>query len=217
MVRKQFHIEMRHLKSEVLRMGEIAREAVTLAVDSLKTQDVEMADRVHILEEESDVLNLEINDRSMMLTATQQPVASDLRFVSTMMKISDSFERICDYAQKIARITKKSAHKPLLKPLIDIPRMSENIQKMIDLDLDAIKERDVRPTDQLEPMDDEIDALYVQIYNELLTFMLKDAATIDDATDLLFVARYLERIGDITCKVGSKIVFMVEGKRVWIK
>ncbi|MDF1558504.1 MAG: phosphate signaling complex protein PhoU [ANME-2 cluster archaeon] len=217
MVRKQFHTEMRHLKSEVLRMGEIAREAVTLAVDSLKTQDVEMADRVHILEEESDVLNLEINDRSMMLTATQQPVASDLRFVSTMMKISDSFERICDYAQKIARITKKSAHKPLLKPLIDIPRMSENIQKMIDLDLDAIKERDVRPTDQLEPMDDEIDALYVQIYNELLTFMLKDAATIDDATDLLFVARYLERIGDITCKVGSKIVFMVEGKRVWIK
>jgi phosphate transport system protein len=217
MVRKQFHAEMRSLKSDVIRMGEIAKEAVCLAVESLKNQNVEMADRVNLLEEESDVLNLEINDRSMMLTATQQPVASDLRFVSTMIKISDSFERICDYAEKIARIAKKSADKPLLKPLIDIPRMSENIQKMIDLDLDAIKERDVRPTDQLEYMDDEIDALYVQIYHELLTFMLKDAATIDDATDLLFVARYLERIGDITCKVGSKIVFMVEGKRVWIK
>jgi phosphate transport system protein len=217
MVRKQFHIEMRHLKSDVIRMGEIAKEAVSLAVDSLKNQDVAMADRVNILEEESDVLNLEINDRSMMLTATQQPVASDLRFVSSMIKISDSFERICDYAEKITRITRKSANKPLLKPLIDIPRMSEYIQKMIDLDIEAIKERDIRPTDQLEPMDDEIDALYVQIYNELLMFMLKDAAAIDDATDLLFVARYLERIGDITCKVGSKIVFMVEGKRVWIK
>lgn len=217
MVRKQFHAEMRRLKSDVIRMGEIAKEAVSLAVESLKNQNVEMADRVNLLEEESDVLNLEINDRSMMLTATQQPVASDLRFVSTMIKISDSFERICDYAEKIARITKKSANKPLLKPLIDIPRMSENIQKMIDLDLDAIRNRDIGPTDRLESLDDEIDALYVQIYNELLTFMLKDAATIDDATDLLFVARYLERIGDITCKVGSKIVFMVEGKRVWIK
>lgn len=217
MVREQFHSEMRHLKSDVIKMGEIAKEAVALAVNSLKDQNVEMASRVSLLEEESDVLNLEINDRSMMLTATQQPVASDLRFVSSMMKISDSFERICDYAEKIAGITKKSAHKPLLKPLIDIPRMSENIQKMIDLDLDAIKNRDISPTDQLEPMDDEIDALYMQIYNELLTFMLKDATTIDDATDLLFVARYLERIGDITCKVGSKIVFMVEGKRVWIK
>ena len=217
MVRKQFHTEMRQLKSDVIRMGEIAKESVRLAVESLKNQDVEMAGKVSDLEEESDVLNLLINDRSMMLTATQQPVASDLRFVSSMMKISDSFERICDYAQKIARITEKSANKPLLKPLIDIPRMSENIQKMLELDMQAIINRDTGPTDQLEPLDDEIDALYMQIYNELLTFMLKDAATIDDATDLLFVARYLERIGDITCKVGSKIVFMVDGKRVWIK
>jgi phosphate transport system protein len=217
MVRKVFQMEMDHLEADVVRMGQIARNAVNLAVDSLKNQDVEMADRVDRLEDESDILNLEISDRGMMLTATQQPVARDLRFISSMMKISDSFERICDYAQKIAKITKKSAHKPLLKPLMDIPRMSGNIQKMIDLDLNAMQEKNIRPTDRLEPLDDEIDALYMQIYNELLTFMLKDATTIDDATDLLFVARYLERIGDITCKIGSKIVFMIEGKRVWIK
>ena len=217
MVRKIFQMEMDRLETDVIKMAQLTRDAVSLSVDSLKNQDVGIAARVIELEEKSDVLNIEISDRGMMLTATQQPVARDLRFISSMMKISDSFERICDYAEKIARITKKSAHKPLLKPLVEIPRMSENIQKMIELDILAIQNRDVRLTDQLEPLDDVIDALYQQLYTELLNFMINDTTTIDDATDLLFVTRYLERIGDITCKIGSMIVFMLEGKRVWIK
>jgi phosphate transport system protein len=217
MVRKVFQMEMDRLETNVIELAQLSRDAVSLSVDSLKNQDVEMAARVIELEEKSDVLNIEISDRGMMLTATQQPVAKDLRFISSMMKISDSFERIVDYAEKIARITKKSAHIPLLKPLVDIPRMSENIWKMIELDILAIQNRDVRLTDQLEPLDDVIDALYQQLYTELLNFMINDTTTIDDATDLLFVTRYLERIGDITCKIGSMIVFMQEGKRVWIK
>jgi phosphate transport system protein len=217
MVRKVFQMEMDRLETDVIKMAQLTRDAVSLSVDSLKNQDVEMAARVIELEEKSDVLNIEISDRGMMLTATQQPVARDLRFISSMMKISDSFERICDYSEKIAWITKKSAHKPLLKPLVDIPRMSENIRKMIELDILAIQNRDVRLTDQLEPLDDVIDALYQQLYTELLNFMINDTTTIDDATDLLFVTRYLERIGDIICKIGSMIVFMLEGKRVWIK
>lgn len=217
MVRKVFQMELDRLETDVIKMAQLTRDAVSLSVDSLKNQDVEMAARVIELEEKSDVLNIEISDRGMMLTATQQPVARDLRFISSMMKISDSFERICDYAEKIARITMKSAHKPLLKPLVEIPRMSENIWKMIELDILAIQNRDVRLTDQLEPLDDVIDALYQQLYTELINFMINDTTTIDDATDLLFVTRYLERIGDITCKIGSMIVFMLEGKRVWIK
>jgi len=217
MVRKVFQMEMDRLETDVIKMAQLTRDAVSLSVDSLRNQDIEMAARVIELEEKSDVLNIEITDRGMMLTATQQPVARDLRFISSMMKISDSFERIVDYAEKIARITMKSAHKPLLKPLVDIPRMSENIWKMIELDIFAIQNRDVRLTDQLEPLDDVIDALYQQLYTELLNFMINDTTTIDDATDLLFVTRYLERIGDITCKIGSMIVFMLEGKRVWIK
>ena len=217
MVRKIFQMEMDRLETDVIKMAQLTRDAVSLSVDSLRNQDIEMAARVIELEEKSDVLNIEITDRGMMLTATQQPVARDLRFISSMMKISDSFERIVDYAEKIARITMKSAHKPLLKPLVDIPRMSENIWKMIELDIFAIQNRDVRLTDQLEPLDDVIDVLYQQLYTELLNFMINDTTTIDDATDLLFVTRYLERIGDITCKIGSMIVFMLEGKRVWIK
>jgi phosphate transport system protein len=217
MVRKVFQMEIDRLETDVIKMAQLTRDAVSLSVDSLRNQDVGIAARVIELEEKSDVLNIEITDRGMMLTATQQPVARDLRFISSMMKISDSFERICDYAEKIARITMKSAHKPLLRPLVDIPRMSENIWKMIELDIFAIQNRDVRLTDQLEPLDDVIDALYQQLYTELLNFMINDTTTIDDATDLLFVTRYLERIGDITCKIGSMIVFMLEGKRVWIK
>lgn len=217
MVRKLFQMEMDRLQTDIIKIAQISRDAVSLSVDSLKHQNVEIAARVIELEEKSDVLNIEISDRGMMLTATQQPVARDLRFISSIMKISDSFERIVDYAEKIARITKKSAHKPLLKPLVDIPKMSENIRKMIELNILAIQNRDVRLTDQLEPLDDVIDALYHQLYTELLNFMINDTTTIDDATDLLFVARYLERIGDITCKIGSMIVFMLEGKRVWIK
>jgi phosphate transport system protein len=217
MVRKVFQMEMDRLETDIIKMAQLTRDAVSLSVDSLKNQNVEMVARVIELEEKSDVLNIEISDRGMMLTATQQPVARDLRFISSIMKISDSFERIVDYAEKIARITKKSAHKPLLKPLVDIPRMSENIWKMIELDILAIQKRDARLTDQLEPLDDVIDALYQQLYTELLHFMINDTTTIDDATDLLFVTRYLERVGDITCKIGSMIVFMLEGKRVWIK
>ncbi|MCG7848310.1 MAG: phosphate signaling complex protein PhoU [ANME-2 cluster archaeon] len=217
MVRKVFQMEMNRLETDVIKMAELTRDAVSLSVDSLSNQNVEMAARVIELEEKSDVLNIEISDRGMMLTATQQPVAGDLRFISSMMKISDSFERIVDYAEKIARITMKSAHKPLLRPLVDIPRMSDNIRKMIDLDIDAIQNRDAGPTERLSPLDDVIDALYQTLYTELLNFMINDTTTIDDATDLLFVARYLERIGDITCKIGSMIVFMLDGKRVWIK
>jgi phosphate transport system protein len=217
MVRKIFQQEMDKLEDDVVKMGLIAKDAITLAVDSLKLQDVEMAESVFGLEEKSDILNLEISDRGMMLTATQQPVARDLRFISSMMKISDDFERMCDITEKIAKITKKSAHKPLLKPLIDIPRMSENIQKMVEIDIHAIRDRNTAPIKQLELLDDEIDSLHQQVYNELLMFMLKDASNIDDATNLLFVVRYLERLGDICCKIGSKIVYMVEGKRVWIK
>jgi phosphate transport system protein len=217
MVRKVFQMEMDRLETDVIKMAQLSRDAVSLSVDALRSRDVEMAARVIDLEEKNDVLNIEISDRGMMLTATQQPVARDLRFISSMMQISDSFERICDYAEKIARITMKSAHKPLLRPLVNIPGMSENIHKMIELDILAIQNRDVRLTDRLEPLDDVIDARYQQLYTELLNYMIKDTTTIDDATDLLFVARYLERIGDITCKIGSMIVFMLEGKRVWIK
>ncbi len=208
---------MEEIRSEVIRLGGIAKQAVLMSVEALKERDMQKAARVDELEEESDILNLHIDENSLKLMALQQPVARDLRFVNAMIKISDNFERIADLAQKIAEIAKKYEERELLKPLIDIPRMASTIAEMIELDLEAI-ERHVSPdTEKLVEKDDLLDELYAQIYNELISFMLRDPRTIDDATDLLFVARYLERIGDIAAKTGARVVYMVEGRRVWVK
>ncbi len=208
---------MEEIRGEVIRLGRIAREAVLLSVEALKERSMEKARRVDELEEESDILNLNIDESALKLMALQQPVARDLRFVNAMIKISDNFERIADLAQKVAEIAKKYEERELLKPLIDIPRMASTIAEMIEIDLEAIERHASPDTSKLVEKDDLLDELYAQIYNELISFMLRDPRTIDDATDLLFVARYLERIGDIAAKTGARIVYMVEGRRVWVK
>lgn len=216
MVRNRFRSEMDRLEKDVQTIAEYAKNCVEKSVLSLKNQDAEMAESVCVIEDESDVLNLCIDERGMNITALQQPVARDLRFVSTMIKISDGYERICDLTAKIAKISKKTAGKPLLKPLIDIPRMAQIINEMIDINIKAIDDWDVDGIKGLKEKDDLIDALYDQIYMELLAFMIKDPRTIDDATDLLFIARYLERAGDIAAKTGAKIHYMITGERIWI-
>lgn len=217
MVREAFEKELEGIKQDVIKMGNLAKECVKLSVQSLKEQNLELAEKIFVLEEKSDILNLSVEGRCLRAAALQQPVARDLRFIATMIKISDNFEHICDRTVKIAEITKKTAGKPLLKPLIDIPRMSDTIQQMIDVDLEGIAQHKSPSPQQLTEKDDFIDSLYQQVYNELLTFMMKDPHSIDDATHLLFVATYLERIGDIAAKIGARIIYMVEGKRVLIK
>lgn len=217
MVRKTFDEGLEEIKENVIKIGGLASKATGLAVTSLKERNLELAGEVDKLEEESDLLNLRIDDDCFKLIALQQPVAKDLRFIATMIKISDNYERICDLAQKIAEITRKYEEKPLLKPLIDVPRMAETIKDMIRINEEAIKTWEVGEIKGLQEKDDHIDALYDQIYRELLTFMMKDPHTIDDATDLLFTARYLERIGDIAAKTGARIYYMITGERIWIK
>ncbi len=217
MVRRALDEGLKEIKDDVIKIAGMACEAISLAVKSLKERDLELAAEVDKLEEESDLLNLKIDDNCFKITALQQPVAKDLRFIATMIKISDNYERICDLAQKIADIARKYEEKPLLKPLIDIPRMAEMTQKMIRINNEAIITWDAREIKGHQEKDDHIDALYDQVYRELLTFMMKDPRTIDDATDLLFAARYLERMGDIAAKTGSRIYYMITGERIWIK
>lgn len=217
MVRKAFEEELEGIKQDVIKMGRLAKDCVKLSVQSLKEQNLELAEKVFELEEESDLLNLSVEGRCLKAAALQQPVARDLRFIATMIKISDNFERICDLAVKITEITRKTAGKPLLKPLIDIPRMADTIGEMLDIDLEGIVQQKAVSPEELTKKDDFIDMLYQQVYNELLTFMMKDPRCIDDATDLLFVARYLERMGDIAAKTGARVIYMVKGERVWIK
>jgi phosphate transport system protein len=207
----------REIERDILALGAKARDALIKSVKSLKEADPALAEEVLEIERETDIINLEIEKKSLRLSATQQPVARDLRFLAVMMKIASNFERIADMAGKIAGITHKTKGKPLVKPLTIIPKMAEKCAEMIDLDLEAIRTRDTKLTEALGGMDDVIDAQYGELHKELLGAIMKDPTCADDATDLLFVAIYLERAGDIAAKTGARIVYMVEGRKVWIK
>jgi len=217
MARKSFDEALEDIKKDIIHSAELAKEAVGKAVESLAKQNLDIAQKVYELEEELDILNLAIEEECLKATALHQPVARDLRFIAAMMKISEIFERIGDYSLKIAEIAKATADKPLVKPLIDVPRMAEAAREMIDIDIKALKTHELAPLYELSKKDDLIDALYEQVYKELLIIMFQDSRKIEGATHLLFVARYLERIGDLAGNVGARIIFMVEGKRVLIK
>lgn len=217
MVRVSFHNEMEKIRIQVIEMGSLCKEIVEKSVLALKNRDMELANEVLAIEKVSDELNLNIDECCMRITALQQPVARDLRFLSMMIRISDNFERICDLAAKIAEIAKKYHERPLLKPLIDIPKMVEVIEKMLDVDIRALETERLDEIKNLQSMDDQVDGLHTKILNELLSIMVMDPQEIDDALDLIFVTRYLERIGDICGKTGARIYYMVTAERIWIK
>lgn len=218
MVRAGFERELNKLEDSVIEMAGLAKESIDKAVESLKKKDAKLAEATIALEEEMDKKSLDIENACMRLTALQQPVARDLRFIASMMKMSDTLERVGDYAAKIAKITIKTKDKPLVKPLIDVPKMAELSKEMIDIDIQAIRSKDVAGLEEkLTERDDVIDNLYEQIYRELLTMMFERPQIISDATDLIFVGRYLERIGDLACKVANRVIYLVDGRRTLIK
>lgn len=218
MVRKGFVKELQRLEDSVIEMAETAKKTVDYSVDSLKNKDKELAEKTLVLEEEMDEMSLDIENKCLRLTALQQPVAKDLRFIASILNMGSTLERIGDYSGKIAKITLKTLDKPLVKPLIDIPKMAELSKEMIDIDIEAIRTKEVAGLEkELTERDDIIDNLYEQIYRELLTMMFERPQIISDATDLIFVGRYLERIGDLACKVANRTIYMVDGRRTLIK
>jgi phosphate transport system protein len=204
---------LKELQQEILRMGAMVEEAVGNAVESLKHQNQELAQQVIKNDDLIDELELDIEDKCLKLIATQQPMAKDLRRIGTGFKIIGDLERMADHAVDIAKITLRIADQPLIKPLIDIPRMAKLTQGMLKDSLDSYVREDVELAGTLKERDDEIDHLYAQIFRELLTFMLADPKTINQATYLLFVGRYLERIADHTTNVGESVIFLVTGER----
>ncbi|MDW7675648.1 MAG: phosphate signaling complex protein PhoU [Bacillota bacterium] len=212
-IRENYSNALKELQHEILRMGALVEQAVGDAVDSLKKQDLELAQKVINGDDLIDKLELEIEDKCLKLIATQQPMAKDLRRIGTGFKLIADLERVGDYAVDIAKITLRIGSEPLLKPLIDIPRMAKMAQEMLKDSLDSYVREDVELASTLKERDDEVDHIYAQIYRELLTYMLADPKTINQATFLMFVGRYLERIGDHTTNVGESVIFLVTGER----
>jgi len=210
---RTFHGELKGLQQEILRMGSMVEEAIDRAVTSLKNQDAQLALQVRAGDEAIDDMELEIEDRCVKLIATQQPMAKDLRKISVAFKIITDLERMADYASDIAKSTIKISKEPLIKPLIDIPRMAKLTQKMVKDSLDSYVNEDVQLAESLAAADDEVDSLHSQVLRELLTYMMEDPKTIHQATHLTFVSRYLERIADHATNIGERVIYMVTGKR----
>lgn len=212
-MREIFNRKLRELEEDLLRMGGMVSESISLSIEALKKQDVALAQQIIDDDDQIDDFQYDLENRALILIATQQPLASDLRTIASIISVASELERIGDYAEGIATITLRIADKPLLKPLIDIPRMAELVQEMLRGSLEAFITRDTQWTDGIALMDNHVDDLYDQVYRELLTFMMEDPRSITRATYLLWVAHKLERMADRATNICERIVFMVTGEQ----
>lgn len=212
-MRYNFEEELASLEQEILKMGSLVESMLAKSVESLKTQSVELANEVLAMEEQTDKLEKEIEHKCLLLIATQQPLAKDLRRITAGFKIITDLERMADYSNDIAKVTLRHAGEKLIKPLIDIPRMSIITQKMVKDALDAYVKEDVDLAYRMCEQDDIVDSLYSQILRELLTYMMEDPRVITQATSLLFVGRYIERIADHATNIGERVIYLVTGEK----
>lgn len=201
------------LQKSLLQMGGLVEEAIAKAIQSLKDQDPSLAEEVIRGDDTIDNLEMEIEEGCLALIATQQPMAKDLRKVATLFKMIVDLERMADYATDIARVVCRIGREPLIKPLVDIPRMAALTQRMVKEALDAYIQENIGLAEKMAADDDEVDKLHGQIFRELLTIMMENPRTITQATHLLFVSRYLERIADHATNIGEEVIFLVTGEK----
>ena len=190
--------------------------AIESSIEALRQQNEVEAQRIIRDDQSINAKRYAIEEMAIATIATQQPMARDLRTILAVLHIAVELERMGDYATGIAKITLMHEDKELLKPLIDIPRMADLARGMLRRSLDAFVNRDAELANRTAAQDDEVDALYNQVYRELLTFMLNDPRTIDRATWLLWVAHNLERIADRVTNICERVVFLVTGRLVEI-
>jgi phosphate transport system protein len=210
--RTAFEKDMQTLEDDLLLEGSMVEKQIERAMTSLRTLDYELARRVIEGDKEIDHLRYQIEEHAIQLIATQQPMASDLRTIIAAINMIVDLERMGDHAEGIAKIVLMHEDQPLLKPLIDLPRMAEIAQGMLHRALDAFVSRDTEAARRVIDEDDEIDQLYDQVYRELMTYMMNDPRTFDRATWLLWAAHNLERIADRATNIAERVVFMVTGR-----
>lgn len=213
MTRLGFDRQLRDLQHEILILGSMAAVATERAVESLKQRDAVLAQNVIDHDTDLDQLAISLEERALLVIATQQPIATDLRTISAVLAITGELERIGDYAEGIAKVTLLSLDEPPIKPLIDIPRMAEQSLSMLRRSLDAFIERDLTTARSIWDEDDEIDALHDQVYREMLTYMIEDPTKITRGTRLLWVTHNLERIADRVTNICERTIYMITGDR----
>ena len=207
-----FDEELMKLKERALKMGAMVEAAIRNAVASLVERDSELAKKVIESDHKVNALDVEIDEECIRLLAIRQPRAGDLRFITTAMKITTDLERMGDLAEDIAERAVELNEEPVLKPYIDIPRMAEIAQGMLRDALDAFVRKDKKLAMDVIMRDDEVDLLNVQVFNELLFFMIQDPHTVSRATRITYVSKYIERIADHATNIAEMVIYLVEGK-----
>jgi phosphate transport system protein len=208
---RHFIAELDELNNKLLEMAGLVEAAISRSVRSLVDQDRELAE--HVIREEPRInrMEMEIDGMATRLLALQQPVARDLRFVTSALKINTDLERMGDLAQHIAERSLSLMHHPLVKPMVDIPNMASLVQSMLLKCLDAFVRGDEELARSVLLADDEVDRLRDAVYAELMDKMQSDPGVVPAAVDLIFVARNLERIGDHATNIAEDVVFLVKG------
>jgi phosphate transport system protein len=212
MLRKTFEAEIQKVKDDVLLLGSMVEQAIIESVEALKRRDIEASKRIFAADRLINQKRFDIENQLMIMIATQQPMAHDLRVLASIMEVNSELERMGDYAKGICNINIRMGDAPLLKPLIDIPRMAQKDADMLHRALAAFVNEDAETARKIPLEDNEVDELYKQVYRELITIILGDASAIERANWLLWVAHNLERVADRVSNICERTVFIVTGE-----
>ena len=204
--------ELREVKVKILKMGSLVEEAIGRAIRSLVERNNRLAEEVIEGDRVINTYDVEIDEECIRVLALRQPVGGDLRFITTAMKITTDLERIGDFAENISHLALELNTEPQLKPYIDIPLMAKIVQGMVVDVLEAFTKPDTAIAYDVIQRDEQMDNLAVQIFNELLFFMIKDPSTVSRAVKISYVAKHLERMADHATNIAEMVIYMVEGR-----
>jgi len=212
MTREAYHKALRDLEGELQQMAVMVGSAVRASMDALKNRDLETSKRIVHDDIQVNRKRFEIEERCIRIIATQQPMAVDLRILAAIINIITDLERIGDHAEGTAKISLAIGEAPLVKPLVDLPKMAEKAVSMLERCMKAFLDRDIETARQICNEDDEVDAYYDQIYKDLVLLMIENPKIIKDATYLIWAAHNIERIADRVTNIAERVVYMVTGK-----
>lgn len=213
-MRKNFESEIRLLKDELLLLGSMVEQQVLDSVEALKKHDQVAARRIHAVDLQINAKRYAIEEQVMVTIATQQPMAHDLRLLASILEVAGELERMGDYAKGVATIVIRLGNEPLLKPLIDIPLMARKGADMLQRALTAYVNEDIATARSIPSEDDDVDALYLQVYNELMVFVMENPKNIEPANLLLWTAHNLERLADRVTNICERTVYTATGEMI---
>ena len=212
MTREHYDQLLQELDDAMLALGELVGSTIVDCVSALEQRDIVRAKRLIEADRQIDERRYDIENQALLLIATQQPLASDLRTVTAVLTIATELERIGDYCEGIAKLTLRMAAEPALGPLTTIHAMAEIVPRLLRQALQAFRDRDVEAAGSVWMQDDEVDALYEHVFRQLLAEMATDPTTVRRGTYLLWVAHNLERMADRVTNIAERVAFVVTGE-----